>query len=83
MVLTRKSSLFGGNARGGRTAAILAILTSIYRRHDVASQRYLTQLLTSLSPVRRSQLPGWLADRWKQIQPARPTGLESSATLPS
>jgi transposase len=35
VVLTRKNSLFVGNPRGGRTAAILASLTSTCRRHDV------------------------------------------------
>ena len=83
IVLTRKNSLFVGNARGGRTAAILASLTSTCRRHDVDPQRYLTQLLTNLSQVRRSELPKWLPDRWKQLQSACPTELESSATLPS
>jgi hypothetical protein len=34
-VLNRKNSLFVGNARGGRTAAILASLTSTCRRHDI------------------------------------------------
>ncbi len=44
VVLNRKNSLFVGNARGGRTAAILASLTSTCRRHDVDPQLYLTQL---------------------------------------
>ena len=48
IVLNRKNSLFVGNARGGRTAAILASLTSTCRRHDVDPQLYLTQLLTNL-----------------------------------
>ena len=42
IVLDRKNSLFVGNARGGRTAAILASLTSTCRRHDVDPQLYLT-----------------------------------------
>jgi len=33
VILNRKNSLFVGNARGGRTAAILASLTSTCRRH--------------------------------------------------
>ena len=37
VVLNRKNSLFVGNPRGGRTAAILASLTSTCRRHDVRS----------------------------------------------
>ena len=56
VVLNRKNSLFVGNPRGGRTAAILASLTSTCRRHDVDPQLYLTQLLTNLSRVRRSEL---------------------------
>jgi transposase len=36
VVLNRKNSLFVGNPRGGRTAAILAGLTSTCRRHCVA-----------------------------------------------
>jgi transposase len=35
VVRNRKNSLFVGNPRGGRTAAILASLTSTCRRHDI------------------------------------------------
>jgi Transposase IS66 family len=42
VVLTRKNSLFVGNARGGRTAAILASFTSTCRRHD--TQAHVDQL---------------------------------------
>jgi len=35
MILNRKNSLFVGNARSGRKAAILASLTSTCRRHDI------------------------------------------------
>ena len=66
VVLNRKNSLFVGNPRGGRTAAILASLTSTCRRHDVDPQ-----LLTNLSQVRRSELHNWLPDKWKQLQAAR------------
>jgi transposase len=55
VVLNRKNSLFLGNPRGGRTAAILASLTSTCRRLDIDPQLYLTQLLTSLSQVRKSE----------------------------
>jgi len=34
--------------RGGRTAAILASLTSTRRRHEIDPQLYLTQLLENL-----------------------------------
>jgi hypothetical protein len=71
VVLNRKNSLFVGNPRGGRTAAILASLTSTCRRHDIDPQLYLTQLLTNLSQVRRSELPNWLPDQWKQLQAPR------------
>jgi transposase len=68
VVLNRKNSLFVGNPRGGRTAAILASLTSTCRRHDIDPQLYLTQLLTNLSQVRKSELSAWLPDQWKQLQ---------------
>src|SRR5664280_2580076 len=71
VVLNRKNSLFVGNVRGGRTAAILASLTSSCRRHDIDPQLYLTQLLTNLSQVRKSQLSNWLPDQWKRLQAAR------------
>jgi transposase len=83
VVLTRKNSLFVGNPRGGRTAAILASLTSTCRRHDVDPQLYLTQLLTNLPQVRRSELPNWLPDQWKLLQKARMASLGNSDTLPS
>ena len=44
VVLNRKNSLFVGNPRGGRTAAILASLTSTCRRHDIDPQLYFTQV---------------------------------------
>ena len=43
VVLNRKNSLFVGNPRGGRTAAILSSLTSTCRRHDIDPQLYFTQ----------------------------------------
>jgi hypothetical protein len=55
VILNRKNSLFVGNARGGRTAAILASFTSTCRRHDIDPQTYLTQLLTNL-PLTPSHL---------------------------
>jgi len=76
VVLNRKNSLFVGNPRGGRTAAILASLTSTCRRHDVDPQLYFTQLLLSLPQVRRSELPMWLPDQWKLGQAARIAGLQ-------
>ena len=72
VVLNRKSSLFVGNARGGRAAAILASLASSCRRHDVDPQLYLTQLLVNLPAVRLSELPAWLPGEWKRRQSARP-----------
>jgi transposase len=72
VVLNRKNSLFVGNARGGRTAAILASLTSSCRRHGVDPQRYLTQLLVNLPTARLSELPAWLPDEWKRRQTPSP-----------
>ncbi len=72
IVLNRKNSLFVGNARGGRTAAILASLTSTCRRHDIDPQLYLTQLLTNLPSTPMSQLSDWLPDQWKHRNPTRP-----------
>jgi hypothetical protein len=68
VVLNRKNSLFVGNPRGGRTAAILASLTSTCRRHNVDPQLYLTQLLTNLPALRISELSAWLPDQWKLRQ---------------
>jgi transposase len=70
VVLNRKNSLFVGNARGGRTAAILASLTSTCRRHEVDPQLYLTQLLINLPAARMNELSDWLPDQWKQLQAA-------------
>jgi transposase len=76
VVLTRKNSLFVGNARGGRTAAILASLTSTCRRHDVDPQLFLTQLLINLPAIRARDLPDWLPDRWKAAQKTRFAALQ-------
>jgi hypothetical protein len=55
--LCSKNSLFVGNPRRERTAAILASLTSTCRRHDIDLQRYITQLLINLPPVSISHCP--------------------------
>jgi transposase len=60
VILNRKNSLFVGNPRGGRTAAILASLTSTCRRHEVDPQLYLTQLLMNLPQAKLSELTDWL-----------------------
>ena len=62
--------LFVGNARGGRTAAVLSSLTSTCRRHAIDPQRYLTHLLTNLPATPMSQLDQWLPDAWKRHQAA-------------
>ena len=80
IVLNRKNSLFVGNARGGRTAAILASMTSTCRRHDVDPQLYLTQLLINLPTLPISQLPQWLPDQWKSYHAARLQCLQPPAT---
>ncbi len=69
VVLTRKNSLFVGNPRGGRTATILASLTSTCRRHDVDPRLYLTQLLTNYRMCAKANC--WLPDQRKQLQAAR------------
>jgi transposase len=80
VVLNRKNSLFVGNPRGGRTAAILASLTSTCRRHDVDPQLYLTQLLMNLPQAKVNELSNWLPDQWKIRHFAR---MESFKTAPS
>ena len=70
VVLNRKNSLFVGNERGGRTAAVLSSLTSTCRRHGVDPQRYFTQLLTNLPSTPTSQLGQWLPDVWRRNQPS-------------
>jgi len=71
VVLNRKNSLFDGNPRGGRTAAILASLTSTCRRHGVDPQLYFTLLLLNLPQLRISELSAWLPDQWKLLHAAR------------
>jgi len=66
--INRKNSLFVGNPRGGRTAAILSSITSTCRRHGIDPQLYLTQLLANLPSTPLSQLDAWLPDQWKQRQ---------------
>jgi hypothetical protein len=46
-----------GNPRGGRTAAILATLTSSCRRHEMDPQLYFMQLLMNLPST---STPGFL-----------------------
>jgi transposase len=81
VVLNRKNSLFVGNPRGGRTAAILASLTSTCRRHQVDPQLYLTQLLVNLPQTKLSELDAWLPDQWKLRQAARCASLDNAASL--
>jgi transposase len=82
VVLNRKNSLFVGNPRGGRTAAILASLTSTCRRHEVDPQLYLTQLLMNLPQVKLSELSDWLPDQWKIRQMARMQSLNTASLTP-
>jgi hypothetical protein len=71
VVLNRKNSLFVGNPRGGRTAAILASLTSSCRRHEMDPQLYFMQLLMNLPSWPANDIDAWLPDRWKQAHAAR------------
>jgi hypothetical protein len=79
VILNRKNSLFVGNARGGRTASILASLTSTCRRHDIDPQIYLTQLLINLPLTVDGNLSVWLPDRWKLDQKARLANLQNDS----
>ena len=79
VILNRKNSLFVGNTRGGRTAAILASLTSTCRRHDINPQLYITQLLANLPGMPNRDLSAWLPDRWKLDQKTRLPNLKSDA----
>ncbi len=76
VVLNRKNSLFVGNPRGGRTAAILASLTSSCRRHEMDPQLYFIQLLMNLASWPANDLDAWLPDRWEQAHAARCEALE-------
>jgi transposase len=78
VVLNRKNSLFVGNPRGGRTAAILSSLTSTCRRHDVDPQLYFTQLLFNLPALSINQLSQWLPDQWKTRQNNNRDNLQNS-----
>src|SRR6266566_3590341 len=76
VVLNRKNSLFVGNPRGGRTAAILASLTSSCRRHEMDPQLYFMQLLMNLPSWPANDIDAWLPDRWKKTHAARCEALE-------
>jgi transposase len=76
VVLNRKNSLFVGNPRGGRTAAILASLTSSCRRHEMDPQLYFMQLLMNLPSWPANDIDAWLPDHWKQTHNARWDALE-------
>src|SRR5438445_2236959 len=77
VVLTRKNSLFVGNPRGGRTAAILASLTSSCRRHEMDPQLYFMQLLMNLPSWPVNDIDAWLPDRSKQAHPATCAALKN------
>ena len=68
IALGRKNFLFVGSPRGGKTAAILASITSTCRRHEINPQLYLTQLLANLPTTPKDQLGPWMPDAWKQRQ---------------
>jgi transposase len=82
VVLNRKNSLFVGNPRGGRTAAILASLTSSCRRHEMDPQLYFMQLLMNLPSWPANDIDAWLPDRWKQAHAARCEALEYLLSIP-
>jgi hypothetical protein len=74
--MNRKNSPFVGNPRGGRTAGILASLTSSCRRHEMDPQLYFMQLLMNLPSWRANDLDAWFPDRWKPVHAARCEALE-------
>ena len=76
VVLNCKNSLFVGNPRGGRTAAILASLTSSCRRHEMDPQLYFMQLLMNLPSWPANDIDAWLPDRWEKAHPAKCEALE-------
>jgi hypothetical protein len=71
VVLNRKNSLFVGNPHDWRTARILVSLTNTRRRYDADPQLYVTQSLTNLPQIRKSELFNWLPDNWRLLQKAR------------
>jgi len=75
-VLNHKNSPFVGNPRGGRTAAILASLTSSCRRHEMDPQLYFRQLLMNLPSWPANDSDAWLPDRWKTAHAATCEALE-------
>jgi transposase len=83
VVLNRKNSLFVGNPRGGRTAAILASLTATCRRHEIDPQLYLIQLLVNLPSWPARDLDAWLPNQWKLRQAARLATLQDTAITDS
>jgi len=74
IVLNRKNSLFVGNERAGRAAAILSGLASTCRRHGIDPQRYLTQLLVGLPAAPAKEIDRWLPDEWKRRDTPKPAG---------
>src|SRR5258708_22842818 len=75
VVLNRKNSLFVGNPRGGRTAAILASLTSSCRRHEMDPQLYFIQLLMNLPSWPVNDIDACLPNRWKKPHAPRSNAL--------
>jgi transposase len=74
--LNRKNSLFVGNPRGGRTAAILASLTSSCRRHEMDPQLYFMQLVMNFPSWPANDIYAWLPDGWEKAHAARCEALE-------
>jgi transposase len=74
IALNRKNSLFVGNQKGGRTAAVLSSITSTCRRHGIDPQLYLTQVLVNLPAAPISRIDEWLPDHWKQRQQEQASG---------
>jgi hypothetical protein len=73
-----ENSVFVGNPRGRRTAAILASLTSSCRRQEMDPQLYFMQLLMNLPSWPANGLEALLPDRGKQAHADSCTALEIS-----
>ena len=85
IVLNRKNSLFVGNPRGGRTAAILASITTTCRRHEIDPQLYFTQAAVQSYQIRKQvssppgcQTTGNTTNLLPQSSNPQPCGLNSA-----
>ena len=69
--------------RDGRTAANLASMKPICRRHEIDPKLYLTQLLVNFPSWPAHDLDAWLTDQWKLRQAARLATLQDTSITES